>query len=173
MCMSSCGCLLSDQKIISFAVSVSELLIFASLLTGWLFLSGKRHSRLYILQSLRSHQHLHCESACGAFKIPHYKVLKLCEQGLSTFIPAAQTLFKGFRSLSYLDLGQFLFVIFLRGIILYRLISLSTSKDYLPLAISFLKLTSIGQSLARDQKWRVWIKRLPWFMGIHISFLME
>lgn len=114
MCMSSCGCLLSDQKIISFAVSVSELLIFASLLTGWHFLSGKRHSRLYILQSLRSCQHLHWNCTCGVFIIPHYKALKLCERGLSIFIPSAQTLFKGFRNLSYFALGQFLFVIFLR-----------------------------------------------------------
>lgn len=112
MCMSSCGCLLSDQKIISSAVSVSELLIFASLLTGWHFLSGKRHSRLYILQSLRSSQHLYCNLACGVFIIPHCKVLKLCERGLTIFIPAAQTLFKGFRRFSYFALGQFLFVIF-------------------------------------------------------------
>lgn len=92
MYMSSCGCLLSDQKIISFAVSVSELLIFASLLTGWHFLSGKRHSQLYILQSLRSCQHFNCYPSCGVFIIPHYKVLKLYEQGLSIFIPSEKAL---------------------------------------------------------------------------------
>lgn len=123
--MSSCGCLLSDQKIISFAVSVSELLIFASLLTGWHFLSGKRHSRLYILQSLRSCQHLHCNSACGVFIIPHCKVLY--EQGLSIFIPAAQTLFKGFRGFSYFIRPGF-FVVFWE-ISFYRLISISASKE--------------------------------------------
>lgn len=136
MCMSSCGCLLSDQKIISSAVSVSELLIFASLLTGWHFLSGKRHSRLYILQSLRSSQHLYCNLACGVFIIPHCKVLKLCERGLTIFIPAAQTLFKGFRRF-LLCLRPIFVCDFLRDIF-YRLMSISASKDYLPHPISFL-----------------------------------